>query len=106
MARFLLVCAAFTCVLAAPACADEAMPVPQAAAEEPDDAALLTPVPQAEMDQVRGEVAPGGPAPYSVILASAFNAANAFRLAYLGGCRTGMIQRNGDGTYTFVGCGD
>ncbi len=69
--------------------------------EEPGDFELLTPLTQAEQDEVRGE---NGFAPYSVILASAFAAANAFRVAYLGGCRTGMIQRNGDGTYSFVGC--
>ena len=103
MMRFLLACAVFGSVLVSPAIADETLPVQQAAVEEPDDAAMLTPVPQAELDQVRGTLF-GGPVPYSIILASAFAAAQQFRAAYMGGCRTGYIQREGDGTYSFLGC--
>ncbi len=98
MAYILLVTAFLVFVLARGAGAEETTATAKAAtpvAEEQSDFELLTPISQAEVEQIRGE---GVLAPYSVILASAFAVAQSFRSFYLQGC-VGTITRNADGTY-------
>ncbi|GEM_PF-1764792 len=102
-----LACALFICALVTPAVADGDLQATgaQTAVEEPDDAVLLTPVSQAELDQVRGALAPGGPATYAAQLASAFAACQQFLAAYRGGCTTGTLVRDPvTRLWSFIGC--
>ncbi len=105
--RFVIfTCAVFVCALSLDLRADENLVASDASAvtsEEPSDFNLLSPLTQAEQDEVRGECIVV-PASYAAQLASAFTAARQFLAAFRAGCTSGRIVRNPNLTWSFIGC--
>ena len=106
--RFVMfTCAVFVCAMSLGLRADESPVVSDASAvtsEEPSDFNLLSPLTQAEQDEVRGECIVV-PASYAAQLVSAFTAARQYLAAVRAGGCVGTITRNDNLTWTYNPCG-